>query len=243
MDRDISFKEVFNGPFYNLDVMLETAYKYNNPEEIYDFYEELGEGGFSTCYRAYFKPTGEELAVKILKAEKSFKSVIETFKQEALVLSKLDHDNVIKVKHLILLDGKYYMGMEFLPGGSLSGILKSKFTKKEKLTDIEASSLMRGILRGTAYIHQKDIMHRDMKPQNMLIKDLDDMSTVQLIDFGLGQIHKNSTHTNDEYCGTLTFMAPEMINAGYNYTRSVDIWAIGIIMHMVLTGGKHPIFV
>tara|TARA_B110000305_G_C19344012_1_gene590696 strand:+ start:696 stop:866 length:171 start_codon:yes stop_codon:yes gene_type:complete len=56
------------------------------------------------------------------------------------------------------------MGMEFLPGGSLSCILKSKYTKKEKLTDIEASSLMRGILRGTAYIHQKDIMHRDMKP-------------------------------------------------------------------------------
>ena len=78
------------------------------------------------------------------------------------------------------------MGMEFLPGGSLAGILKSKFNKKEKLTDIEASSLMRGILRGTAYIHQKDIMHRDMKPQNMLIKDLDDLSTVQLIDFGLG---------------------------------------------------------
>ena len=80
MEKDqSSFKEVFNGVFYNLDVMLETAYKYNNPEEIYDFYEELGEGGFST----YFKPTGEEMAVKILKAEKSFKSVINTFKQEA----------------------------------------------------------------------------------------------------------------------------------------------------------------
>ena len=132
--------------------------------------------------------------------------------------------------------------MEFLPGGSLSGYLKQKWNKKEKLTDLEASSLMRGILRGTAYIHQKDIMHRDMKPQNMLIKDLDDLSTVQLIDFGLGQVHKDSTHTNDEYCGTLTFMAPEVMNHK-NYTRSVDIWAIGIIMHMVLTGGKHPVFV
>ena len=81
MDKGESvFKEVFNGVFYNLDVMIETAYKFNNPEEIYDFYEELGEGGFSTCFRAYFKPTGEELAVKILKAEKSFKSVIYTFK-------------------------------------------------------------------------------------------------------------------------------------------------------------------
>lgn len=149
--------------------MLETAYKYNDPEELYDFYEELGEGGFSTCFRAYFKPTGEEMAVKILKAEKCYKSVIDTFKQEAVVLSKLDCDNVIKVKHLILLDGKYYMGMEFLPGGSLSGFLKNKWTKKEKLTDLEASSLMRGILQGTAYIHGKDIMHRDMKPQNMLI--------------------------------------------------------------------------
>jgi serine/threonine protein kinase len=101
---------------------------------------------------------------------------------------------------------------------------------------------MIGILQGVSYIHSKDIIHRDLKPQNLLIGDINDLTTIKLIDFGLGEQHKNSLQSNDEYCGTLTFMAPEVASSK-QYTKSVDMWAIGIIMHMVLTGGKHPIYV
>lgn len=78
------------------------------------------------------------------------------------------------------------MGMDYLAGGSLSAYIKDKFQKKEKLSDIEASSLMRGILQGVSYIHERSIIHRDLKPQNILIDDVNDLSTVKLIDFGLG---------------------------------------------------------
>jgi calcium/calmodulin-dependent protein kinase I len=99
---------------------------------------------------------------------------------------------------------------------------------------------MRGILQGVSYIHERNIIHRDLKPANILIEDVNDLSTIKLIDFGLGNQQANSMQLNDMYCGTLTFMAPEIIQ-NKKYSKSVDVWAIGIIMHLVLTGGKHPI--
>jgi len=93
---------------------------------------------------------------------------------------------------------------------------------------------MKGILSGVAYIHDKGIIHRDLKPQNILIDDVNDLSTIKLIDFGLGKQNVRSMQTNDMYCGTLTFMAPE-VACEQKYTRSVDMFAIGIIMHLVLS--------
>ena len=70
-------------------------------------------------YRARFIPTGEEMAVKILKVEQESKLMVDLTKQEAKLLNSLDHPNVVKVKHLIKLNGRFYMGMDYLPGGSL----------------------------------------------------------------------------------------------------------------------------
>ena len=237
---------VFNGVFYNLDaqvtdknVTIKPEYRYENANELYEFFEQLGEGGFSTVYRAIFKPSGEEIAVKVLKAERESEHVIELTKQEARLLNKLDHPNIVKVRHLIQLNGKFYMGMDYLPGGSLWSYIKAKFQKKKKFSDQEAAGLMRGILAAVSYIHERKIMHRDLKPQNILVDDVNDLSTVKLIDFGLGNEQAASTALEDLQCGTLTFMAPEIVQ-GKKYTKSVDVWAIGIIMYLILTGGTHP---
>jgi serine/threonine protein kinase len=132
------------------------------------------------------------------------------------------------------------MAMDFYNGGSLQGFFDKKHKKNEMLTNFEASQLMKGIINGVSYLHQKNIVHRDLKPQNILIEKMDDLSTVKLIDFGLGRQNKNSELSNDLYCGTLTYMAPE-VAMGQMYTKSVDVWAIGIIMHIAITG-KHPFY-
>lgn len=91
-------------------------------------------------YKAIFKPSGETIAVKILRPDKESKSkVIECLKSEADLLSKMDHDNIIKIKHLIKLNHKFYMGVEYLEGGSLQSFFDSRFKNGKKLTNWEAS--------------------------------------------------------------------------------------------------------
>jgi serine/threonine protein kinase len=166
---------------------MDRNHAYESIEELYEFHEKMGEGGFSEVYRATFIPTDEEMAVKILKENRWTEQIIEMFKQEAELLARLNHPNVVKVYHLIKLNNVCYMGMEMLRGGSLQSLIKSKFTKNLKFSDKEASRLMKGILAGVQYIHANDIIHRDLKPQNILIGNLKDLTTVKLIDFGLGE--------------------------------------------------------
>jgi serine/threonine protein kinase len=80
---------------------MDSKYSYEDENDLYILYEKIGEGAFSTVHRGLFKPTGEIIAVKILKEERCTPKVIESVKKEANILNKLDHPNVIKVKHLI----------------------------------------------------------------------------------------------------------------------------------------------
>lgn len=93
--------QVFNGVFYNLDAQVKAEYQYEDEKELYEIYEKIGEGAFSIVYRALFKPTMDIIAVKILRPEKDSNKVIECLKTEAALLNKLNHPNIIKVKHLI----------------------------------------------------------------------------------------------------------------------------------------------
>lgn len=114
------------------------------------------------------------------------------------MLFELRHENVVSIHHLIKFAGKFYMGLELLEGGNLSEYLKERYRKKDRLTDKESSDLLRGILEGIAYVHEKGITHRDLKPGNILIKDRNNLQTVKLIDFGLGLMKRRA----DVTCGT-----------------------------------------
>lgn len=162
-------------------------------------------------------------------------------KQEAELLNQLDHENIVKVKHLIQLRGKLYMGMEYVGYGQLFHLIQKKADKGEQFSDIVASRIMKGIIDAVSYIHDKGIIHRDLKTANILVDEntLDcENPTVKIIDFGFGD---KSQSSYDEHMGTLMYMAPE-VALNHEYTKSVDIWALGIIMHMLLKGGRHPFY-
>jgi len=99
---------------------------------------------------------------------------------------------------------------------------------------------MKCIISAVYYIHDQGVIHRDLKTANILLSDPDDLSSIKIIDFGFGE--RNTTKASyDEHVGTLIYMAPE-VAFQHEYTKSVDVWAIGIIMHIVMTGGSHPFF-
>ena len=125
--------------------------------------------------------------------------------------------------------------MELVKCGSLQQLIKTK----GKLPDIEASKIMNSVLSALSYIHDKNVIHRDLKLANILIHDSSNHRSVKIIDFGFGQ-QKHSSANYDEHVGTLVYMAPE-VAFEHEYTKSVDVWATGIIMHYVITG-KHPFY-
>ena len=100
---------------------------------------------------------------------------------------------------------------------------------------------MKTILSAVSYIHDLGIIHRDIKTSNILLQNNNDLTSVKIIDFGFGDQKGLSLTSYDDHVGTLIYMAPE-IALLHDYTKSVDVWAVGIIMHIILTG-KHPFYV
>jgi len=100
--------------------------------------------------------------------------------------------------------------MELIHGGSLHHFIKTRLNSGNKVSDEEASQIMKAILTGVNYIHEKNIIHRDLKSQNIMIYNINDLSTIKLIDFGLG-IKKIKANSDAHICGTYTHMPPEVV--------------------------------
>ena len=162
----------------------------------------------------------------------------------------MDHPNIIQYKHVRNYDlsnqiheikGKLYLGMELVKGGRLTDLIQLRKETNQPFSDVEASKMMRSLLSAIAYMHEKGIVHRDLKPDNILVSNTEDLSLIKVADFGLSAKQIITDGGLQENCGTLIYMAPEVIK--YNeYTKSVDMWSAGIIMYNLLTMGSHPFY-
>ena len=126
--------------------------------------------------------------------------------------------------------------MEYLKYGTLSQWMH----KNKKVTEEEASLILKKILSAIDYLHNNHICHRDIKPENIMLSKENDLNSIKIIDFGLSTQNFDSLF-NSDYCGTFIYMAPEEIERK-SYYLSVDIWSIGILMYMLLNKGEHPFY-
>lgn len=166
------------------------------------------------------------------------KSAVDLLKVEATILEELDHPNIIKMKHVSssspqkrIFNNYIILAVE-LGYGSLADFLRKK---KKRLNDEESSIVMKQIIQGVRYLHQKDYIHWDIKPGNILIMDENTLQ-VKLIDFGLVQW----MHQSEDHCGTLIYQSPEQA-IEHRYGKSADVWACGFTMYEILTG-DHPLW-
>ena len=126
--------------------------------------------------------------------------------------------------------------MEYIKGGTLKRLIETKHSFSEN----EACIIIEKLLSAIAYIHSKNVCHRDVKPENIMMNDYNDLTSLKLVDFGLSaQNFDNFEDSN--YCGTYLYMAPEQIEKRL-YSKEVDVWSVGIILYMLLNEGKHPFY-
>ncbi|EAR93909.2 Serine/Threonine kinase domain protein (macronuclear) [Tetrahymena thermophila SB210] len=202
----------------------------------------IGQGAFGKVIQAIDNSTNQEVAIKVINKKKMGEDCIEKVKQEARILEKLNHPNVVEFKKVCETDTKILIAMELVRGGSLSQLMKERKSKNDWFKEKEVSQIMKSIMLGLVYIHGKNIVHRDLKPENILINDVNDFTSIKIADFGLSSAFSLwTTNGLTEQCGTLLYMAPEFF-ASRVYSKQIDIWSCGITMHNLLDFGNHPFY-
>ena len=147
----------------------------------YQILEELGRGGFGTVYKAQDTVLGRLVAIKILHAALVIESnFIERFRQEARTAAMLDHPNLVPVFDFGETEGRYYIAMGYMPGGSLKDLLK----REGKLESKRAYEVLAQVCEGLEYAHTRGIIHRDLKPGNILF---DENGKARLADMGFAR--------------------------------------------------------
>jgi serine/threonine protein kinase len=215
------------------DLQKETIYELSD-DLIY--IEDIDQGAFGKVIHVKEKRTNQDLSVKIIDKRQGNQGLIKKMKEEISILRKLDHENIVKFYGHMETSNQFLIKMEYIKYGTLSQWMK----KHKKISEEEASLVLRQVLSAVAYLHNNQICHRDIKPENIMLSKENDLNSIKIIDFGLSAQNFDSLY-NSDYCGTYIYMAPEEIERK-SYYLSVDIWSIGILMYMLLNKGEHPFY-
>jgi formylglycine-generating enzyme required for sulfatase activity/predicted Ser/Thr protein kinase len=206
----------------------------------YQLLEQIGEGGFGVVYRARDAQLEREVALKLLHAHlASAPDFVERFRREAKMAAALHHPNIVTMIDVGEQAGRYFLVMEYIPGPSLSALLK----EKGALPLSQALAILRPLAQALDYAHAQGIIHRDVKPANILLAEGGKRPV--LTDFGLVKSTTEDTSTTTGILlGTVEYMAPEQIT-GQPPTPAVDLYALGVIAYQMLSGrvpfaGKTP---
>jgi TPR repeat protein len=192
--------------------------------------EPLGRGGMASVVKAYEAALDRYVALKVLPAEFMHEPAFaERFKREAKVIASLEHPNIVPIYAFGIDDGIPWMAMRLIAGGTASSLLQ-----RRRLEPLEAIRILQGVASALDHAHSRGIVHRDVKPQNVL---LDEAGQVYLADFGIAKIVEGSTvmTRTGMVTGTPEYMAPEQAQA-QTIDHRADIYSLGILAYQMLTG-------
>ncbi len=194
----------------------------------YEIISRIGSGGMADVYKAKDHKLSRMVAVKVLKAEfRADTTFVSKFQKEAQAAAGLAHPNVVNVYDVGEDRGLYYIVMELVEGITL----KDYITKKGKLSVKEATSIAIQVSLGLEAAHNEGIVHRDVKPQNIIIST---DGKVKLSDFGIAKAINSNTITAN-VMGSVHYSSPEQVRGGFSNTKS-DIYSLGITMYEMVTG-------
>ncbi len=207
--------------------MLSKGQKINNRYEIV---KTIGEGGMANVYLANDTILDRKVAVKVLRGDlSSDDKFIRRFQREALSVSNLSHPNIVEVYDVGEEEGSHYIVMEYIEGKTLKQLLK----KRESLTLTEVIDIMTQLTDGISHAHESYIIHRDIKPQNIMIED---DGRIKITDFGIAMaLNATQLTQTNSVMGSVHYLPPEQAS-GKGATIKSDIYSLGILMYELLTG-------
>lgn len=196
----------------------------------YEIIEKIGGGGMSYVYKARCNVLNRFVAIKILRDElTSDPDFVNKFKQESLSAASLAHPNIVNIYDTGIEDDIYYIVMEYVKGETL----KKYINRKGRLSEQEAVKISRQMAEALKHAHSNNIVHRDIKPHNILITE---DGIAKVTDFGIARAATSSTINNtSNVIGSVHYFSPEQARGGYVDDKS-DIYSLGIVMYEMVTG-------
>lgn len=217
-------------------------------QRFYEIGEEIGAGAFSTVSKGTHKDSGAPVAIKVIHKGSCSEEDMKYFQREIDIARSLKHDYVTRTLDCFESEKYLYIVVEFMAGGAL-GDMVSKF---KVISETSAKLIMEHIFRGLEYIHDSGVVHRDIKPDNLLCTSTTLPTDVKLTDFGLARRTECNTMSGAEVedealgpeglmttpVGTPNFVAPEVLH-GLPYGKEVDLFSCGVVMYYLLSG-RYP---
>ncbi|CAD7094219.1 unnamed protein product [Hermetia illucens] len=197
----------------------------------YDIKEELGKGAFSIVKRCVQKSTGLEFAAKIINTKKLTARDFQKLEREARICRKLQHPNIVRLHDSIQEENYHYLVFDLVTGGELF----EDIVAREFYSEADASHCIQQILESVNHCHQNGVVHRDLKPENLLLASKAKGAAVKLADFGLAIEVQGDHQAWFGFAGTPGYLSPEVLKKE-PYGKSVDIWACGVILYILLVG-------
>jgi serine/threonine protein kinase len=205
--------------------------------ERYELEHRLGHGGMATVYSARDLKLDRLVAIKLLADNYAGDDEVrKRFSREARVAAKLDHPNVVQVYDVGEEDGRPFIVMEHVEGGTLGDRLDGR---KRSIAGSEALRLLCQLCDGLGHAHARKLVHRDIKPQNLLLRESD--GCLKITDFGIARAAEETTRLTrpGKVIGTERYMAPEQLADG-KITPAVDVYACGVVADEVLPQARAP---
>lgn len=207
----------------------------DNHLENYDLIKKIGEGAYGLVFSAIHKKTKKPFAIKQISLENENDGVPRSSIREIALLKTLDHPNIVKLFNIINHNGKLFMVFE-IADMDLKHFINSQ---KESINIEQLKQIGYQLFRGLAYLHNQQVLHRDIKPQNILLDNKEDI-TVKICDFGLARaVCLPAEHYTPEVT-TLWYRAPEVLLGAFKYNYTIDVWSAGCVLAELLT--QQPLF-
>ena len=200
--------------------------------------EILDRGALSLVRKALDKVTGELFAVKFTDTTR-FPGAAQAVLREIEVLEMVQHPNCIRMESYCLHKHTVYIVVPLATGKVLLDFLQ----EKKRLTELETAVIAHSLLQGVSYLHSKNVVHRDLKLENLMFSVPGDIHSLKILDYGFSKHLEAGTDTLSTICGSPMYVAPEILKLSLisehtpaSYTEVVDAWSTGVIIYMLLAG-------